>query len=127
VTTITAVWATVLGVFNENPFQPENSRQAVSAYRAGHVLNTEDAELVAIETETKELLSDTQGQAERMEMQAAHLNDRSGKTPYDIEYQLQRKDGSYGWYRACGATLRDNDGVPLRVAGSLADISDRRS
>jgi PAS domain S-box-containing protein len=54
---------------------------------------------------------------------AAHLNDRSGKTPYDIEYQLQRKDGSYGWYRARGATLRDNEGVPLRVAGSLADIT----
>ncbi len=57
---------------------------------------------------------------------AAHLNDRSGKTPYDIEYQLQRKDGSYGWYRARGATLRDSDGIPLRVAGSLADISDSK-
>lgn len=57
---------------------------------------------------------------------AAHLNDRSGKTPYDIEYQLQRKDGSYGWYRARGATLRNGEGVPLRVAGSLADISDRK-
>jgi PAS domain S-box-containing protein len=57
---------------------------------------------------------------------AAHLNDRSGKTPYDIEYQLQRKDGSYGWYRARGATLRDREGVPLRVAGSLADISGRK-
>ncbi|MBP6484133.1 MAG: PAS domain-containing protein, partial [Rhodoferax sp.] len=54
---------------------------------------------------------------------AAHLNDHSGKTPYDIEYQLQRKDGSYGWYGARGATLRNNEGVPLRVAGSLADIS----
>lgn len=57
---------------------------------------------------------------------AAHLNDRSGKTPYDIEYRLQRKDGSYRWYRARGATLRDSNGVPLRVAGSLADISDRK-
>jgi len=57
---------------------------------------------------------------------AAHLNDRTGKTPYDIEYQLQRKDGSYGWYRARGATLRNSEGVPLRVAGSLADISERK-
>jgi CheY-like chemotaxis protein/PAS domain-containing protein len=54
---------------------------------------------------------------------AAHLNDRSGLTPYDVEYRLQRKDLSYGWYRARGATLRDAAGVPLRVAGSLADIS----
>jgi PAS domain S-box-containing protein len=57
---------------------------------------------------------------------AAHLNDRTGKTPYDIEYQLQRKDGSYGWYRARGATLRNSEGLPLRVAGSLADISERK-
>jgi PAS domain S-box-containing protein len=57
---------------------------------------------------------------------AAHLNDRSGLTPYDIEYRLQRKDQSYGWYRARGATLRDGGGVPLRVAGSLADISSRK-
>ena len=57
---------------------------------------------------------------------ATHLNDRSGQTPYDIEYRLQRKDQSYGWFRARGATQRDSGGVPLRVAGSLADISARK-
>jgi len=57
---------------------------------------------------------------------AAHLNDRSGKTPYDIEYQLQLKSGEYRWYRATGTTLRDGDGVPLRVAGSLKDIHDEK-
>lgn len=57
---------------------------------------------------------------------AAHLNDRSGLTPYDIEYRLQRKDQSYGWFRARGSTQRDDSGVPLRVAGSLADISSRK-
>ncbi|XLM22672.1 PAS domain-containing protein, partial [Chromobacterium piscinae] len=53
----------------------------------------------------------------------AHLNDRSGMTPYDIEYRLQCKNGEYRWFRARGATLRDDKGVPLRVAGSLADIT----
>ncbi|MEC5208375.1 PAS domain S-box-containing protein [Vogesella perlucida] len=52
----------------------------------------------------------------------AHLNDRSGRTPYDIEYRLQHRDGSYRWFCARGATLRDGQGVPLRVAGSLVDI-----
>jgi CheY-like chemotaxis protein/PAS domain-containing protein/HPt (histidine-containing phosphotransfer) domain-containing protein len=56
----------------------------------------------------------------------AHLNDRTGLTPYDIEYRLQRKDQSFGWYRARGATLRDAAGIPLRVAGSLGDISIRK-
>ncbi|MBP4050037.1 chemotaxis protein [Chromobacterium violaceum] len=54
---------------------------------------------------------------------AAHLNDRGGTTPYDIEYRLQCKNGEYRWFRARGATLRDGKGVPLRVAGSLADIT----
>jgi PAS domain S-box-containing protein len=54
---------------------------------------------------------------------AAHLNDYTGQTPYDIEYRLKYKNGSYGWFRARGATLRDTNGIPLRVAGSLADIT----
>ncbi len=57
---------------------------------------------------------------------AAHLNDRSGRTPYDIDYRLQLKNGSYRWFCARGATQRDAQGVPLRVAGSLADIDDQR-
>lgn len=53
---------------------------------------------------------------------AAHLQDRSGRTPYDIEYQLQMKSGEYRWFLARGYTLRDPAGAPLRVAGSLRDI-----
>jgi len=55
---------------------------------------------------------------------SAHLNDYTGTTPYDIEYRLMRKDGEYRYYHAFGTTLRDKDGVPLRVAGALRDISD---
>lgn len=51
-----------------------------------------------------------------------HLLDFSGKTPYDVEYQLKLKDGSYHWFRAVGNTLRDEKGNPLRIAGSLIDI-----
>lgn len=57
---------------------------------------------------------------------ADHLTDRTGKTPYDVEYQLQMKGGEYRWFRATGATIRDAGGVPLRVAGSLKDIHDEK-
>lgn len=53
---------------------------------------------------------------------ADHLNDYSGRTPYDLEYRLQLKNGTYKWFRASGATLRDGKGMPLRVAGALHDI-----
>ncbi|HZH38086.1 MAG TPA: PAS domain-containing protein, partial [Flavisolibacter sp.] len=52
----------------------------------------------------------------------AHLVDFSGKTPYDVEYQLKLKNGQYRWFRAVGNTERDANGKPLRVAGTLIDI-----
>ena len=57
---------------------------------------------------------------------AAHLGDRSGRTAYDVEYRLQLKNGQYRWFRALGTTQRDANGAPLRVAGSLTDIGERR-
>jgi PAS domain S-box-containing protein len=56
---------------------------------------------------------------------AAHLGDRTGRTPYDVKYRLALKDGGYRWFRAIGTTLRDPKGVPLRVAGSLVDIHEQ--
>jgi uncharacterized protein YoxC len=54
---------------------------------------------------------------------SAHLADRSDRTPYDIEYQLKMKSGEYQWFLARGYTLRDGSGVPLRVTGSLRNIT----
>ena len=54
---------------------------------------------------------------------AAHLNDRTGQTPYNVEYRVMKKDGEYVWFKADGSTLRDHDGAPLRVVGSVEDIS----
>lgn len=52
----------------------------------------------------------------------AHLNDRSGRTPYDVTYRLVDKNGECRWFRARGETLRDASGKPLRVAGSMTAI-----
>ena len=52
-----------------------------------------------------------------------HLADRSGRTPYDVKYRLAMRDRSYRWFRARGETIRAHDGSPLRVAGSLTDIT----
>ncbi|MBB3822770.1 PAS domain S-box-containing protein [Xanthomonas arboricola] len=57
---------------------------------------------------------------------AAHLTDRSGRTPYDVENRICLKSGEYRWFRAFGTTARDADGTPLRVAGSITDITERR-
>ncbi len=55
-----------------------------------------------------------------------HVNDYSGNTPFDLEYRLRRKDGSYRWFRALGTTVRESDGTPIVVAGSILDITDSK-
>ena len=55
-----------------------------------------------------------------------HVNDYSGETPFDIEYRLRRKDGTYRWFKAVGATVRESDGTPIVVAGSILDITDAK-
>ena len=52
----------------------------------------------------------------------AHLNDRTGRIAYHVEYRLQLKNGGYRWFVASAATKRDRNGTPLRVAGAMRDI-----
>ena len=39
---------------------------------------------------------------------------------------LRHRDGRYRWVRARGVTLRDEDGRPVRMAGSCADITEEK-
>lgn len=48
-----------------------------------------------------------------------HLRER---TPFDIEYRLKCRDGTYRWYRSRGKACWDENGNPLRMTGSLTDI-----
>jgi len=43
---------------------------------------------------------------------------------YEVKYRLRCKDNSYKWVATRGQILRDADGQPLRIVGSLRDISD---
>ena len=58
---------------------------------------------------------------------AAHITDLSGKTPYDLEYRIQKNDGSWMRGYAFGTTVRDNAGNPLMVYGALVDITKKIS
>ena len=56
---------------------------------------------------------------------AAHLVDRTGKTPYDLKFRLMLKNGVYRIFHAFGATMRDKNGIPLRVAGAIEDVTEK--
>lgn len=58
-----------------------------------------------------------------MEAIRAHLEDR---TPYDVEYRAQHKDGRYLWIQSKGQAIWDDYGNPLRMAGSITDITEQK-
>lgn len=62
-----------------------------------------------------------------MQAFANHLLDHTGRTPFDVEYRLQLKNGNYHWFHATGETMRDRNGAPLRVAGIIRDITAERN
>ncbi len=51
----------------------------------------------------------------------------ANNVPYRIEYRLRHRSGEYRWYYATGEAQRDQQGRPLRFAGSMADITVRKN
>lgn len=52
-----------------------------------------------------------------------HIDER---VPYDLEYRMRTKSGIYRWFHACGQAVWDVSGKPLRMAGSISDITFRK-
>ena len=55
----------------------------------------------------------------------AHL---AGRTPhFESEHRIQCRDGTYRWVLSRGLAVRDAEGQPHRMAGSMTDISLRKA
>jgi PAS domain S-box-containing protein len=54
---------------------------------------------------------------------AAHLGDRA---TYDVEERLCTKSGEYRWFRARGQAVWDEVGQPLRMTGSITDVTESK-
>jgi signal transduction histidine kinase/CheY-like chemotaxis protein/PAS domain-containing protein len=52
-----------------------------------------------------------------------HVLDKTGGTPFDVDYRMLKKNGEYGYFHAAGETLRDAAGNPLQVSGGLIDTT----
>ena len=51
----------------------------------------------------------------------AHLEQRRG---YDVEYRARHRSGEWRWFRSRGQVVWDVDGTPVRMVGSLSDITE---
>jgi diguanylate cyclase (GGDEF)-like protein/PAS domain S-box-containing protein len=54
-----------------------------------------------------------------------HLNGESPR--FEVEHRIFHKSGRYRWMLALGLAVRDQDGQAYRMAGSLTDITARKS
>jgi PAS domain S-box-containing protein len=64
---------------------------------------------------------------ERAQVLAANYAHIAGSTPhYESEFRLQHKDGSYRWILSRGVALYDGHGKAYRMAGSHADLTERK-
>jgi PAS domain S-box-containing protein len=60
-----------------------------------------------------------------MAEQAAYL--RRQVPFYSSEYRLRRKDGSYRWFRSRAKAVWDEAGNPIRLVGSLGEITEQKA
>ena len=50
----------------------------------------------------------------------------SGHVSYDVEYRIARPNGEIRFIHSCAEVLRDDNGKPCRMSGSVLDITDRK-
>ena len=60
-------------------------------------------------------------------LQAAVSHTQETGTPYELELELVRPDGSHGWMEARGEAIRDATGRVVELHGVSLDITDRKA
>lgn len=59
---------------------------------------------------------------------AANLECIEGKTDqFEVEYRMRHKEGSWRWILGRGASVKNEQGIVYRMAGTHTDITDRKS
>lgn len=63
---------------------------------------------------------------DRMDMESAIEKSLSSDTPYSVEHRLIRNDGTRRLVRDSGKVYRDSTGAPVRMVGTVQDITERK-
>ena len=63
---------------------------------------------------------------DRDRVMAAVERQLRGEAPYDVEYRILRKDGTYTWWKARGTVVHDAAGKAERWIGAITDVGERK-
>ena len=53
----------------------------------------------------------------------SHINDKTGNTPFDLEFRIRKKSGEYIFVHNTAETIRDSNGNALFITGAMRDIT----
>ena len=83
-------------------------------YQLGQLAPTYEAWVELIHPEDRDRM---------IECIAQHLVHRA---PYDSECRMRHANGEYKWFRCQGQAQRDAEGKPVRMSGSITDLTDQK-
>ena len=63
---------------------------------------------------------------DRHRVDRAHQAHLERRVPFDIEFRLRTKAGHYRWFRSRAQAEWDCNGDPIRMAGAVSDITERK-
>lgn len=106
------------GIWDWNPMNHE----CYLSPRWKEILGYTDEELPNIDSSFFSLLHPD----DRAAFDQAVTNHLVHHQPYHVETRLRHKDGGYRWILSRGQVVRNEDGQPVRMLGSITDISDRK-
>ena len=86
------------------------------------ILGYTDDELTNVESTFFSLIhpDDTEHTSEEIRL---HLEEQKH---FSLEKRMRHKDGTYRWVLSRGEAIRDDAGTPVRMVGSITDITDRK-
>jgi PAS domain S-box-containing protein len=92
--------------------------------RFRELLGYDETEFEALTSGSIKWLVDPDDWTRCLELLRAHL--ASPATPYSAEHRMLTKDRGYRWFHLRGQAVAGADGRPVRMAGILTDIDDRK-
>lgn len=108
--------ATNDGIWDWNPLTHEDYLSP----RWKEIVGYRDDELINHDSSFFELIHPE----DRPEVTQAVKNHFDHHMPYRTEMRLRHRDGSYRWVLSRGEAIRDLQGKPVRMVGSITDITD---
>ena len=112
-----------MGMVNGDPSDPNNEFNFSDEFR--HLLGYENEEDFPNKFKSQVDCMHPEDRGNVLDVFREHINDKTGKTPYDLEYRMIKKNGEIGYFRDVGETMRDEEGNALHTAGALMDVTEK--